>query len=128
MVIQRKANLVVLLNHGAFFKQYHVREAKLPPQAAGQNHRKSRRNNGLERWQTRRSGQQGVSWQHQVDPACWRCRLTLCIRCRMRAHPNLDQPPPPVGLGLAAADVEELSSLVNNRHACHHYRLKSVTR
>src|SRR5919108_1655142 len=31
MVIQRKANLVVLLNHGAFFKQYHVREAKLPP-------------------------------------------------------------------------------------------------
>src|SRR4030095_9135657 len=31
MVIQRKANLVVLLNHGAFFKQYHIREAKLPP-------------------------------------------------------------------------------------------------
>src|SRR5438034_6975257 len=30
MVIQRKANLIVLLNHGAFFKQYHVREAKLP--------------------------------------------------------------------------------------------------
>src|SRR5207237_6920222 len=27
IVIQRKANLVVLLNHGAFFKQYHVREA-----------------------------------------------------------------------------------------------------
>src|SRR5467141_1678267 len=31
IVIQRKANLVVVLNHGAFFKQYHVREAKLPP-------------------------------------------------------------------------------------------------
>src|SRR5712691_12747344 len=31
IVIQRKANLVVLLNHGAFFKQYHVREAKLSP-------------------------------------------------------------------------------------------------
>src|SRR4029434_10890858 len=30
MVIQRKANLLVLLNHGAFFKQYHVLEAKLP--------------------------------------------------------------------------------------------------
>src|SRR5207245_8928085 len=28
IVMQRKANLVVLLNHGAFFKQYHVREAK----------------------------------------------------------------------------------------------------
>src|SRR5256886_7898755 len=31
MVIQRKANLVMVLNHGTFFKQYHVREAKLPP-------------------------------------------------------------------------------------------------
>jgi hypothetical protein len=30
------------------------------------------------------------------------------------AHPNLDQPPPPVGLGLAASDLEELSSLVKN--------------
>src|SRR4029434_10427267 len=31
IVIQRKPNLVVLLNHGAFFKQYHVQEAKLSP-------------------------------------------------------------------------------------------------
>ena len=31
IVIQRKAKLVVVLNHGAFFKQYHVREEKLPP-------------------------------------------------------------------------------------------------
>src|SRR5438874_10992070 len=30
MVIQRKSNLIVLLNDAAFFKQYHVREAKLP--------------------------------------------------------------------------------------------------
>src|SRR5207249_7168754 len=30
MVIQRKSNLVLVLNHGAFFKQYHVREVKLP--------------------------------------------------------------------------------------------------
>src|SRR4030095_4933282 len=29
IVIQRKPNLVLLLNHGAFFKQYHVQEAKL---------------------------------------------------------------------------------------------------
>ena len=31
------------------------------------------------------------------------------------AHPNLEQPPPPTGLGLAATDLEELSTLVNNR-------------
>jgi len=30
-------------------------------------------------------------------------------------HPNIDQPPPPTGLGLAATDLEELSTLVNNR-------------
>src|SRR5205823_13749609 len=29
IVIQRKAKLVVLLDHGVFFKQYHVREEKL---------------------------------------------------------------------------------------------------
>ncbi len=33
------------------------------------------------------------------------------------AHANLEQPPPPTGLGLAASDVEELSSLVNNKTA-----------
>src|SRR5438445_6819478 len=31
IVIQRKAKLVALLNHGAFFKQYHVREENLWP-------------------------------------------------------------------------------------------------
>src|SRR5919201_6715386 len=30
MVIQRESNLVLLLNHGGFFKQYHIHEAKLP--------------------------------------------------------------------------------------------------
>src|SRR5213083_265882 len=29
MVIQRKPKLIVLLNHGAFFKQYHVQEEKI---------------------------------------------------------------------------------------------------
>src|SRR5436305_2376179 len=31
LVIQRKAKLVVLLDKGAFFKQYHVKEVKLSP-------------------------------------------------------------------------------------------------
>src|SRR5205823_8147661 len=31
MTIERKGKLVVLLNHGTFFKQYHVQEAKLGP-------------------------------------------------------------------------------------------------
>src|SRR3984893_1480087 len=35
IVVQRKPKLVVLLNHGAFFKQYHLREEKLPAKHPG---------------------------------------------------------------------------------------------
>src|SRR5262245_9310245 len=37
MVVQRKANLIVLLNHGAFFRQYHISEAKLPTKPPPEN-------------------------------------------------------------------------------------------
>jgi hypothetical protein len=114
IVIQRKANLVVLLNHGVFFKQYHVREAKLSPKQPSKITAKvaetmawkggkrvglgSKEYLGSTRW-IRIAGAGGYTLYSMPDSA----------------HPNLDQPPPPVGLGLAASDVEELSSLVNNR-------------
>jgi LysM repeat protein len=114
IVIQRKANLVVLLNHGVFFKQYHVREAKLSPKQPSKITAKvaetmawkggkrvglgSKEYLGSTRW-IRIAGAAGYTLYSMPDSA----------------HPNLDQPPPPVGLGLAASDVEELSSLVNNR-------------
>ncbi len=113
MVINRKANLAVLLNHGVFFKQYHVREAKLPPKqpsritakVAETMAWKGGKRVGLgspdyissTRW-IRIAGAPGYTLYSTPDPA----------------HPNLEQPPPPSGLGLAASDVEELSSLVNN--------------
>src|SRR5881409_300803 len=34
IVVQRKPKLLVLLNHGGFFKQFHVREEKLPAKVA----------------------------------------------------------------------------------------------
>src|SRR5213079_3472096 len=43
LVVQRKAKVVVLLNHGAFFKQYHVGEEKLPPNSRRKSRRRSRR-------------------------------------------------------------------------------------
>jgi len=114
ILIQRKANLVVLLNHGAFFKQYHVREAKISPKqpskitakVAETMAWKAGKRVGLgskdyissTRW-IRFAGAQGYTLYSMPDSA----------------HPSLDQPPPPVGLGLTASDVEELSSLVNNR-------------
>src|SRR5437879_1124753 len=37
LVVQRKAKLVVLLDKGAFFKQYHVQEVKLPGKQSGRS-------------------------------------------------------------------------------------------
>jgi hypothetical protein len=114
ILIQRKANLVVLLNRGVFFKQYHVREAKLSPKQPSKITAKvaetmawkggkrvglgSKDYSSSTRW-IRFAGAPGYTLYSMPDSA----------------HPSLDQPPPPVGLGLTASDVEELSSLVNNR-------------
>jgi hypothetical protein len=102
------------LNHGAFFKQYHVREAKLPVNSQPKSRKVAkpwlgRTANGWRR-------QQGVPSAAPVDPVAGAAGYTL-YSVPDSAHPNLDQPPPPVGLGLAASDLEELSSLVNNRTA-----------
>jgi LysM repeat protein len=113
IVIQRKTNSIVLLNHGAFFKQYHVKEAKLsgkqPPKIlakvaevmAWKDGKRigigSREYAASTRW-IRLSGAPGYTLYSVPDST----------------HPNLDQPPPPIGLGLDASDIDELSSLVKN--------------
>ena len=114
MVIQRKANLVVLLNHGAFFKQYHVREAKLPPKQPAKINAKI-----AETMAWKGGKRVGLGSKEYLASTKW-IRIAGAAGYTLYsvpdgAHPNLDQPPPPVGLGLAAADLEELSSLVNNR-------------
>ena len=48
LFIQRKAKLVVLLDHGAFFKRYHVLEVKLPRSARTENCNARRRSDGVE--------------------------------------------------------------------------------
>ena len=114
VVIQRKANLVVLLNHGAFFKQYHVREAKLSPKQPSKITAKV-----AETMAWKNGKRIGLGSKDYIGSTRW-IRLAGAAAYTLysmpdSAHPNLDQPPPPVGLGLAASDVEELSSLVNNR-------------
>ena len=114
IVIQRKANLVVLLNHGAFFKQYHVREAKLSPKQPSKITAKV-----AETMAWKDGKRVGLGSKDYISSTRW-IRLAGASAYTLysmpdSAHPNLDQPPPPVGLGLAASDVEELSSLVNNR-------------
>ena len=113
IVIQRKAKLIVLLNHGAFFKQYHVLEEKLSPK---QPPKVTTKVAEIMAW---KDGKRiGLGSKDYMSSTRWirlgSAAYTLYSTADS-AHPNLTQPPPPVGLGLAASDVEELSSLVNNR-------------
>jgi LysM repeat protein len=114
MAVQRKANLVVLLNHGAFFKQYHVREAKLPPKQP------AKINGKVAETMAWKGGKRvGLGSKEYLASTKW-IRIAGAPAYTLYSvpdgtHPNLDQPPPPVGLGLAATDLEELSSLVNSR-------------
>ena len=116
IVIQRKANLVVVLNHGTFFRQYHVREAKLPPKQSAKIPAKVAETMAWKGGKRVGIGSKEYAARYPVDPARRRCGYTL-YSMPDTTHPKLEQPPPPMGLGLAASDVEELSSLVNNKTA-----------
>ena len=113
IVIQRKAKLIVLLNHGAFFKQYHVREEKVGPKQPRKVTTKV-----AETMAFRDGKRVGFGTKEFVGSTRW-IRLGApaytIYSVPDSARPNLDQPAPPQGLGLAATDANELSGLVNNR-------------
>jgi LysM repeat protein len=111
--VQRKPKLLVLLNHGAFFKQYHLREEKLAPKQP------SRVQTKVAEVMAWKDGKRvGLGSKDYVSSTRW-IRLVapayMVYSLPDNAHPNLEQPPPPSGFGLPAAEVEELSTLVNNR-------------
>jgi LysM repeat protein len=113
LFIQRKAKVITLLNHGSFFKQYHVREEKLGPKQPPKVTTKV-----AETMAFKDGKRVGFGTKEFLGSTRW-IRLGApaytIYSIPDTARPNLDQPPPPQGLGLAASDVEELSSLVNNR-------------
>jgi LysM repeat protein len=113
LVVQRKAKLVVLLDKGAFFKQYHVREVKLPPK---QPVRATTKVAEVMAW---RGGKRvGFGTKEYVGSTRWiRLGTPGYILYSMpdASRPNIDQPAPATGLGMAASDVEELSGLVSGR-------------
>jgi len=113
MFIQTKQKLLVLLNHGNFFKQYHLREVKLPPK---QPPRITTKVAEAMAW---KSGKRvGLGTREYATSTRW-IRLAapgyMLYAIPDAFHPGTDQPPPPLGLGLAAGDTEELSSLVNGK-------------
>jgi LysM repeat protein len=111
--IQTKQKIIVLINHGQFFKQYHVQEMKLPPKQPPRINSKvaeilawkdgKRVGFGTREYQT------STRWIRLANPG-----YTI-YAIPDSSHPSSDQPPPPSGLGISASDAEELSSLVNGK-------------
>src|SRR5438105_9096965 len=113
IVVERKPKLLVVLNRGGFFKQYHVREEKLPAKVPSKVTTKVAE---VMAWN---GGKRvGFGTKEFIGSTRW-IRLSsqayTIYSVPDSAHPALSQPPPPQGIGLAAADVEELSSLINNK-------------
>lgn len=112
IVVQRKQKLLVVLNHGGFFKQYHIREEKLPSKMPS---KVSSRVTEIQAW---RDGKRvGFGTKEFIGSTRW-IRLSsqsYTIYAVPDAAHQVVQPAPPQGIGLAAADVEELSSLVNSK-------------
>jgi hypothetical protein len=111
MVVQRKEKLVVLLDKGAFFKQYHIQEVKLPGKPSGKTVTKV---SEVMAW---RGGKRvGFGTKEYHGSTRW-IRLGapgyMLYSVPDSAHPNVD-PPPATGLAMAASDVDELSALVNS--------------
>jgi LysM repeat protein len=112
IVVQRKPKLLVVLNHGGFFKQYHIREEKLPAKTSSKVQTKVAE---VMAW---RDGKRvGFGTKEFIGSTRW-IRLgsqSYTIYSVPDSAHQVVQPPPPQGIGLAAADVEELSTLVNNK-------------
>ena len=115
LLIQRKAQLLYLLDHQQFFKRYHVREEKLPPNAPAKT---ETRVSEIMAW---KNGKRiGLASREFLSSTRW-IRLAaagyVIYSLPDESHQILDVPPPTLGLGMTASDVEELSSLVNTRTA-----------
>src|SRR5438045_5364680 len=111
MFIQTKQKVIVLINHGQFFKQYHVQEVKLPVKQSPRINTKVAEvlawKNGKRVGFGTREYQISTRWIRLATPGY------MIYAIAEASHPSADQPPPPVGLGISASDAEELDSLVN---------------
>jgi hypothetical protein len=111
--IQRKAQTVILLNHGQFFKRYHVRTVKL---SAKQPPRITTRVAEILAW---KNGKRvGFGTKEYVGSTRW-IRLAqpgyFLFAEPDATHRDAAGQPAPPGLGMTASDAEELSSLVNSK-------------
>jgi LysM repeat protein len=113
LFIQTKQKLILLINHGQFFKQYHVQEMKLPPKQPPRINTKVAEilawKNGKRVGFGTREYQTSMRWIRLANAG-----YTI-YAIPDASHPSSDQPPPALGLGISASEAEELSSLVNGK-------------
>ncbi|MDQ2866979.1 MAG: LysM peptidoglycan-binding domain-containing protein [Verrucomicrobiota bacterium] len=113
LFIQTNAKAVVLANHSQFFKRYYIREVKLPPKPAARITTKV-----AEVMAWKQGKRIGFGTKEYANSTRW-VRLAApgftLYAMPDSSHPDVDEPPPPTGLGLAASDLQELSSLVNGK-------------
>ena len=115
ILIQRGAKLLYLLDGDHFFKRYHLLEEKLPAKPPPKI---NTRVGEIMAWKNGKRISLGSSqflnstrWIRLATPGY------VIYSEPDDSHQILDVPPPEQGLGMAASDVEELSSLVNPRTA-----------
>lgn len=116
LFIQRKDQSIVLLNKGTFFKRYRARSAKLNPK---QPPRVTTRVAEMMAW---RDGKRvGFGTKEYIGSARWIRLATPGYVLFTQPTPEMPAPGgvpvPPNGFGLAQAEVEELSGLVNSKTA-----------
>ena len=115
LLIQRKSQLLYLLDRQQFFKRYHLHDEKLPPNVPA---KMDTRVAEIMAW---KNGKRiGIGSREFLSSTRWiRLGATGYVIFSLpdESHQILDVPPPALGLGMTASDVEELSSLVNTRTA-----------
>jgi LysM repeat protein len=113
LIVQRNDRAVVVLDRGIFFKRYHVLEMKL---STRQPPRITTHVAEIMAW---KNGKRvGFGSKDYVNSTRW-VRLAapgyILYTGMDPMHPNPGVPPPPQGLEMAAADLVELSTLVNSK-------------
>jgi hypothetical protein len=111
LFIQRRPQDVVLLNHGGFFKRYKITAVKLP---AKQPPRINTKVAEVMAW---RFGKRVGLGSREYRAAIHWIRLVQPGYTLFADPPTNDVAPPPIGLGMNANDLDELSSLVNKNTA-----------
>jgi LysM repeat protein len=108
LFVQRNERVVVLLDHGQFFKRYHVLNVKL---LARQPPKITTRVADILAW---KNGKR-VGFGSKEYPSSTRWIRLAATGYMLYAEPSGGVPAPPQGLQMAAKDLVELSTLVNNK-------------